>query len=233
MSNTERYDYLPVTDVGSDGKERIAGLYAVGACTAGEDVSAERVDRRFCPLSEDLLIGAKVSILDYIDDSGKKPVRLVVSDSGIVGLVTRSDLQKPPARVALFALLTGFEVIMSDVIRTRLPCDGWMQCLSCGRRQILEEQINKSRSLESDDFVDALLFTKFCDKREILLKFNAVQGDFSKETARGDLKKIEDLRDRLAHANEYDPHKVHAVVGKLLTLRRRLKAFSDDGNECE
>ena len=148
MSNTERYDYLPVTDVGSDGKERIAGLYAVGACTAGEDVSAERVDRRFCPLSEDLLIGAKVSILDYIGDSGKKPVRLVVSDSGIVGLVTRSDLQKPPARVALFALLTGFEVIMSDVIRTRLPCDGWMQCLSCGRRQILEEQINKSRSLE-------------------------------------------------------------------------------------
>ena len=51
--------------------------------------------------------------------SGKRiadPCRLVVSGTGIVGLVTLSDLQKLPVRAVLLALLTGLEISMSEAI---------------------------------------------------------------------------------------------------------------------
>ena len=129
MSSTERYDYLPVTDGANDGAGRIVGLYStIEAAAGGGD--AERIYEHSCPLSEEFLIGAKTRILDYMVEGHAKPVRFVVSDYGIVGIVALSDLQKAPARVALFALITGFEITMSEVIKSRFPCDDWMQLLS-------------------------------------------------------------------------------------------------------
>ena len=174
MNSNERYDYLPVTDAGSDGAEKIVGLYSARE-SAAEGAASERIHEHVCPLSEEFLIGAKTSILDYVIDGHAKPVRIVVSDSGILGIVTLSDLQKPPARVALFALITGFEITMSEAIRSRFPCDRWMQCLSDGRRQKLKEEIEKSRSPDHDSFVQSLLFTQFADKCDILSRSNSFE----------------------------------------------------------
>lgn len=217
------YDYLPVTDAGSNGPERIVGLYPTKTRTAGERDSTERVHERLCPLSEDLVIGAKASIFDYIVNQDANPVRLVVSETGFVGLVTLSDLQKPPARVALFALVSGFEVTMSNVIRSRCPCDVWIHYVSETRRRKIEEQIEKSKSEEQDDFVERLLFTQFCDKREVLIGSKAFEHHCSNNQALKELKKIEALRDRLAHANEYATSEVPEVVMTLLNLRRYLE----------
>ena len=217
------YDYLPVTDAGSNGPERIVGLYPTKKRAAGERDSAERVHERLCPLSEDFVIGAKASILDYIVNRDAKPVRFLVSETGFVGLVTLSDLQKPPARVALFALVNGFEVTMSNVIRSRCPCDVWMQYISSTRRRKLEEQIERSQSEEQDDFVERLLFTQFCDKRDILIGSKALEHHCSNSQALKDLKKIEALRDGLAHANDYATSEVPEVVMTLLNLRRCLE----------
>ena len=217
------YDYLPVTDAGSSGPERIIGLYPTTTRTAGERDAAKRVHERLCPLSEDFVIGAKTSILDYIVNRDAKPVRLLVSEAGFVGLVTLSDLQKPPARVALFALVNGFEVTMSNVIRSRCPCGVWMQYISSTRRRKLEKKIKISQSEEQDDFVERLLFTQFCDKREILIGSKAFEHHCSNSQALRELKKIEALRDRLAHANDYATSEVPEVVVTLLNLRRCLE----------
>ncbi|MDD9989283.1 MAG: CBS domain-containing protein, partial [Spirochaetaceae bacterium] len=221
MSSTERYDYLPVTDGDSDGAERIVGLYSTNEAAAG-GAGAEPIYEYSCPLSEEFLIGAKTTILDYMIEGHAKPVRFVVSDYGIVGIVTLSDLQKPPARVALFALITGFEITMSEVINSRFPCDGWMKCLSRRRRQKLKEEMEKSRSAEHDRFVQSLLFTQFADKRDILVGSNAFEPRFSKSRAQKELKKIQQIRDQLAHANEYSTRDLCGVVRTLLDLRRCL-----------
>ena len=218
-----RYDYLPVTDAEGNGPERIVGLYPTRALAAEEGAPAERIDERLCPLSEDLLIGAKASIRDYIRDGHAKPVRLVISEAGVDGLITLADLQKPPARVALFALVTGFEVTMSNVIRRRFPCDRWMQYLSCGQRQKLVKQIEKSQSEDHDNFVESILFTRFCDKRDILVKSKSFELHCSNSEALKELKTIGDLRDRLAHANDYATLGISDVVMKLLNLRRCLE----------
>ena len=202
MSSTERYDYLAVTDGDSGGAERIVGLYSTVDTAAG-GADAERIHERFCPLSEEFLIGAKTSILDYMIEGHAKPVRFVVSDFGIIGIVTLSDLQKPPARVALFAVITGFEIAMADVIMSRFPCDGWMRCLSGTRRHKLKEEIEKSRSSDQDSFVQSILFTQFADKSDILIRANAFEPRFSKTQAHKELRRIQQIRDRLARANEY------------------------------
>ena len=221
-SSTERYDYIPVTDDDGDGGERIVGLYSTIEAAGGR-ADAERIHEHACPLSEEFLIGAKTSILDYMTEGHARPVRFVVSDFGIVGIVTLSDLQKPPARVALFAVVTGFEITMSKVIGSRFPCDRWMQCLSEGRRRRLKEEIEKSRSADHDSFVQSLLFTQFADKSDILIGSNAFEPRFSKTQARKELKKIQEIRDRLAHANEYATLGLCGVVMTLLDLRRCLE----------
>ncbi len=218
-----RYDYLPVTDAEGDRGERIVGLYSTRAGAAEAVASTERVHERLCPLSEDLLIGAKASILEYIGDGHARPVRLVVSEAGVDGLVTLADLRKPPARVALFALVIGFEVTMSNVIRGRFPCDRWMRYLTCSRRQKLDRQIEKSQAGDHDDFVESLLFTQFCDKRDVLVKSRTLQHRFSNNEALKKLKRIGDLRDQLAHANDYATSEIGEVVMTLLDLRRCLE----------
>ena len=63
----------------------------------------------FEPLSEDHLIGADASIIDFVMQAENHPVRLVVSDDEVAGLVSLSDLQHLPVRAAIFTLITSLE----------------------------------------------------------------------------------------------------------------------------
>lgn len=221
--NTEPYDFLPVV-VSDDGqRNRIIGLFHA-ANLFGEKPSEGRIEQHFAPLSEDYLIGADASILNFVADADEKPCRLVVSGPNIVGLVSLSDLQKLPVRAALFALITGFEIAMFEAIKRECTNDdGWKGHLGEGRQKKIDEEIEQSH--EGDGFVDALLFTQFCDKSEILLK--GFQLPESKTVFRKKLGQIQALRDNLAHANEYaaspgQARHVCAVVRDLLALRETI-----------
>jgi hypothetical protein len=125
---------------------------------------------------------------------------LVVSGSSITGLVTLSDLQRLPVRAALFALLTGFEIVMTELIRKRLGADdGWLTFLNRTRQAKLRDEIADSK--RADGFVDALLFTQFCDKADIIRKASLLPR--SKGELEELFKEIQALRDAVAHANEY------------------------------
>jgi len=218
--NTEPYDFLPVVASGDGFRDQIIGLFHA-AKFFGERSGEGQIEQHYAPLSEDYLIGADASILNFVVDADEKPCRLVISGPNIVGLVSLSDLQKLPVRAALFALITGFEISMFEAIKRECPNDNdWKRHLSDGRRQKIEEEIEQSH--EGDGFVDTLLFTQFCDKSEILLKdFQLPQ---SKTVFRKNLDQIQALRDNLAHANEYaaspdQARHVCAVVRNLLTLR--------------
>ncbi|WP_287209273.1 hypothetical protein, partial [Mesorhizobium sp.] len=61
-----------------------------------------KISESVIPLSEETLVGADASILDFIRDADQRPCRLVVSGRQIEGLVSISDMQKLPVRAALF-----------------------------------------------------------------------------------------------------------------------------------
>ena len=219
-SKEKQYDHLPVTN--DDGGD-IVGLLHTREC-AQYASGTERVKRHFQPLSEGDLIGANASILDFIKDADSKPCRLIVSESEIIGLVTLSDLQRLPVRVALFALITGLERTMAGAIRKKYIADkDWLRLLGKCRQERINREVEKSK--KQDGFVNRLLFTQFCDKRDILLHF--FPSSLSKTKLRCQLEEIEELRNKVAHANDYattptEAQHVCAVVHNLLKLREEI-----------
>ncbi len=217
----QQYDYLPVEN---DERSEIVGLlHAIDF--AQDSPCVEIVMGRYRPLSEGDLIGADASILDFIKGADSKPRRLVVSGDKIVGFVTLSDLQKLPVRAALFALITGLELTMSEAINKEFPKkEKWWGLLNERRQEKVNEKIRESK--RKDTFVNALLYTQFCDKRDILMEFpcfSRVRSELCRQ-----LKDIENLRNDLAHANEYaatrvDAENVCGIVRNLLELRKEIK----------
>jgi len=219
--NIEHYDYLPV--VRSEDDQKITGLFHTKRL-AGNAPPGTTVAEEFTPLSEETIIGADSSILEFISDADRKPCRLVITGVRIVGLVSLSDLQRLPVRAALFALITGFEITMMSAIRRWYGGeDDWIGNLSDDRRSKLEEQRNLS--LSKDGLIDSLLLTQFSDKKQLILK--RYQGQRSKSSLKEALSKIEKLRNFVAHANDYaaspdQASEVCAVVRKLVELRSEI-----------
>lgn len=220
--NDDRFDHLPVLDPQS-GETRISGLLHL--TDHGGDAPRDGLVRDHCTaLTEDHVIGENASILDFVVRADTCPCRLVFSGARVSGLVTLSDLQKLPVRAALFALITGFEMTMTETIRrTHASSDDWLPYLSQNRRTKIDAETARSR--ETDGFVDSLLFTQFCDKRDIIAKSMSLGGARSNLHTR--FRKIENLRNALAHANSYaatpeDARQVCATVRSLLELQKMI-----------
>lgn len=221
--NTEHYDYLPVVAQSSDQGEVIIGLFHAAHHTQ-DDNHGMFVRERITSISESFVIGGDASILEFIKDADTRPCRLLVSGVNIAGLVSLSDLQRFPVRAVLFALITGFEITIMEAIR-RLYKDEtvWLSMLKPERRAKIENEKRQAQAVDS--FVNTLLFTQFSDKKTILEK-NGLESRSKNELGKI-LNRIERLRDKIAHANEYAATRAEAknvceTVRALLELRSEI-----------
>jgi hypothetical protein len=189
------FDFYPVTEAAFSGP--IIGLLNLTKAHEDGDPGAYVADH-FDRLAEQNLIGADASILAFIREADERACRLVIAGREISGLVTTSDLQRLPVRASLFAMITRLEMAMSEAIRRQGSDDEWIALLSEGRRKNLRKKIDASKS--SDSFVDSLLYTDFCDKRDILAR-TAFSG--RKKVFLKDLRAVEDLRNSVAHSGHY------------------------------
>lgn len=180
------FDQLVVRD-----GDRLIGVLERGPVLINVPVSA-------CmrPLDSDILISAEAPLAEFIRLAAKDRYRLVLSDKGIVGIVTRSDLLKLPVRVYIFMFVTHLEQVMAHLIDL-LHSDGdWKECLSPDRRKKVMDKHAEQKRKRLDP--PPLEFTDFCDKRTILKKTLQLGGKFEK-----DLGAVQRLRDKLAHAGNY------------------------------
>ncbi len=130
--------------------------------------------------------------------------RLFVTCFGRVGgIVTRSDLQKPPVRMWLFGMITILEMGLTRLIETRFPDGRWRDCVSPGRLQkaeaLLEERKRRNQEL---DLIDCL---QFSDKGQITLKDESLReqvGYASRRRGEDAIKRLEALRNNLAHSQD-------------------------------
>lgn len=207
--NVKQFSYMPV----ADGKGGILGLYNAERWFA-RDAPAIEVRCDFEQLSEDILIGADASIIDFIRQAVKHPTNLVVSGSRIEGLVSLSDIQQLPARAAIFTLITSLEMAMALAISLNWPesCD-WMFLLSSGRQVKLREEIKRAE--QKDAFVSEIALTQLHDKSTII--GNSKLLDDGSSNFESDFKGIKKLRNDVAHANAYadSPAKALAVCAEV------------------
>ena len=196
-TNYAPYDYLPV---GSD--DRIVGLLPLGQFRDASNVTAGlAAEGAMSHLDQSILISSGSSVLRYIEEAEASPCRLVLRHTQIDGIITISDLQKLAVRPALFTLVTHLELLMAATIRARFrdrPEDEWLVLLGDRRERVEQEwQKLKAGGLE----VDRIAATQFADKRQILVKSGVISS--SRSRAEREFGSIEDLRNGLAHANDY------------------------------
>ncbi|WP_257350888.1 hypothetical protein [Pseudalkalibacillus decolorationis] len=132
----------------------------------------------------------------------KKTERIFVLEGNrVTKLVTLADLQKPPIRMLLFGLITLLEMHLLRVINYYLSKDAWKENLGYQRIEKAKELYNERKARnEAIELSDCL---QLCDKRDIILNDIELRHYFnftSKTKGKDYFKKLEGLRNNLAHA---------------------------------
>jgi hypothetical protein len=134
---------------------------------------------------------------------GQRPRLFVRSLSQVDGIVTRTDLQRPPVRMWLFGIITIIEMSLHRMIERRYPGDGWTDLVSAERlakaTDLLAERRRRNRDL------GLLHCLQFSDKGMLVLKddqLRAQVGFTSKRQGERVIKDLEALRNSLAHSQD-------------------------------
>ena len=221
--NIKNFSSLPV--VGGD--KRILGLYEA-ARWFGKGAPQQVIGDDFEPFSEDMVIGADASIIDFVKRADERPTRLVVSGDRVAGLVSLSDLQQLPVRAALFTLITRLEMAMAERIDKEWDTDDgaeWLEVLSEDRQVIVQKAIDRAKM--EDGFVSEIAFSQLADKATIIRKKRLIPGSATR--LKRDFNEIVRLRDDIAHANYYAETpvmagKVCSAVRTILQIEEALSA---------
>lgn len=119
------------------------------------------------------------------------------------GIVTRTDMSKPPVRMWLFGMVTIIEMGFVRMIEENLTPDQWQALLQPSRlekaRELQGMRVAKSQQL---DLLDCL---QFCDKCHIIAKDENLRAKFnfaSRKRAEEVFSDLESLRDSLAHSSD-------------------------------
>jgi len=149
------------------------------------------------------LVAESTPLLDLLTLLHDTPRMFVLDRNRVSGIVTRGDLQKAPVRMLLFGLVTLIEMHLLRLVRINYPEDSWRNLLG-------EARLNKAKELfaqrkarnEAIDLADCL---QFCDKRKMVLKIPEIRDYIKRECGESGellLKSTEELRDKLAHAQD-------------------------------
>jgi hypothetical protein len=119
------------------------------------------------------------------------------------GVITRADLEKPPVRMWLFGIVTLIEMRFSELIERHCPGEAWRQYLSEARLQkaqaLLEERSRRQQNLQVFDCL------QFSDKGQIVARNEDIRKRTiftSRNQAEATVKRLEKLRNNLAHAQD-------------------------------
>ncbi len=127
----------------------------------------------------------------------------VLTSTVVSGIVTQADLNKPPARIYLFGLISLLEMHMNFWILEEYGGENWQNSLSKRRlskaQEFYEERKRRNQEIGLFDCV------QFADKRDLLLQCESLRQTLNIESKnKGDklLKQAEKLRNSLAHSQQ-------------------------------
>ncbi len=172
---------------------------------------------------DDDVLHESASLLEVIKAVGVYRRSFVSALGKVIGIVTLSDFEKPAVRMWLFGLITMVEMRLVEEIRHRYPNESWTAELSDGRvakaRQLCEERRRRKQVVE---LIDCL---QFSDKAQIVLRIEEIRsrmGVASRESGQKLFRRLEELRNNLAHAQELAATDWKSIVGVALRMEQIL-----------
>lgn len=156
-----------------------------------------------CSFHPSELIAESTPLIDLLPILRDTPRVFVLERNRVNGIVTRGDLQKAPVRMLLFALVTLLEMHFLRLIRIYYPRDEWQDVLKEKRLESAKHLwIDRQHRNEAIDLIDCL---QFCDKRDLILAHAEIRshmGFIFEKSGERFLKAVDDLRNKLAHAQD-------------------------------
>jgi hypothetical protein len=186
--------------------EEVAGVRTNGVTThflrAGE-FAAGRCGDFAHPIDESLVVADSLPLAPLVLRLKEHPSLFVETLGQVGGIVSRADLQQPPARMWLFGMVTLIEMRFSRMIAQGCPNDSWKSYLSEGRLQKAEELLaERSRCNQQLTLADCL---QFADKTRIIARDRQLRG-LTRFESRREIeeigKRLERLRNNLAHSQD-------------------------------
>lgn len=150
----------------------------------------------------------------------------------VVGIIGRSDINKPVVRMWLFGMITFTEMELVRMIDDYYPDDSWQTLLSAGRlekaQSLREERLRRSQQCR---LLDCL---QLSDKGQILAQNAAILADLGLESrgaAKRVVRELESLRNNLAHAQDivaYDWAPIARLSHRLEESLRQRRPLGED-----
>ena len=187
------FDYLPVC---RSPTQSMIGIVSAEALKASDG----RVADAFQPLGPDDLISAEASLLEFVWSADLQPRRLVLEGTEIRGIVTLSDIQKPPVRISLFSLFIHFELLLTEHLRAILRGRSPLEFVAPKRKEFVAAKWKEfSDNRLQQDIFNAM---DICDKRDVAMRLKIL--DKSGTSIESSISNIERyLRNPIAHGAEY------------------------------
>ena len=140
---------------------------------------------------------------DLVTRLNDRPRLFVTVLGQIGGIVTKTDLQKPPVRMWLFGMITIIEMGLTRIIESAYPDGSWRQCLSEGRLQKAEALLEERQRRNQD--LGLLHCLQFSDRGQVVLRNEELRkqaGFVSRSRGEQTVKELEALRNNLAHSQD-------------------------------
>ncbi|PHJ56311.1 hypothetical protein VF14_29060 [Nostoc linckia z18] len=184
--------------IGVERSDTITGYLERSSLIEGKSSKCGDYERVFHPKE---LIAISTPLMKLLPILQQTPRLFVLDCNQVSGIVTCGDLQKAPARMLLFGLVTLLEMNLLRLVRLYYPQDSWQPVLKKERLEIAQRLWRESQ--ERNEATDLLDYLQFCDKRELVLNQPELLEHLelkSKRFGERFLKSAEQLRNRLAHA---------------------------------
>ncbi|VAW90598.1 Guanosine-3',5'-bis(diphosphate) 3'-pyrophosphohydrolase / GTP pyrophosphokinase, (p)ppGpp synthetase II [hydrothermal vent metagenome] len=155
----------------------------------------------------DQVVNSSATFGDVIHVLTRHDFCFVTVLDNIAGVISRDDVNKPMARMWLFGIVTIVEQQLLKLILERFPNDSWQQQVSAGRMEKAREiQSERQRRNVYCELIDCL---QLSDKAQIVIQDPVSLerlGLESKSVAKKTIKRLESLRNHLAHAQDIVTH---------------------------
>ncbi len=184
--------------VGVEIENRITGYVERSSLVSAKCGQCSDYQKLFHPQE---LIAISTPLLKLLPILQKTPRLFVLDCNQVSGIITCGDLQKAPARMLLFGLVTLLEMNLLRLVRLYYPHNSWQKFLKPDRLEVAQRLWRESQA--RNEATDLLDYLQFCDKRELVLNQPQLLqqlGLKSKRFGERFLKSAEQLRNRLAHA---------------------------------
>ena len=154
------------------------------------------------PIEDVSIVDDTTAIQDVIIRLHNQPRVYVRMLGSVLGIITRHDLEKPPVRMWLFGIITVIELAFQRVIEEHFADEEWQTAMSATRiekaKSLREERIRRKHG--EPRLIDCI---QLGDKGQIVAKIPELRdkiGFESRKRAEASIKRIEKLRNNLAHA---------------------------------